>query len=54
MKADVRKNHDLTPAERERLVERHVEVMLQRKVEEDLRFLNAMQAAQLLGQSKSG
>lgn len=38
----------LTHAEKQRLVERHVEVMEMRKLEEDLRLLDMIKAARIL------
>ena len=44
----------LTPADRQRLVERHVEVMTHRKVEEDLRLARTIEVGQLLNRLKGG
>ncbi len=42
----------LTPAERQRLVERHFEVMEQRKLDDDLLLLDMIKAAQILSRAK--
>lgn len=47
-------SNPLTPAERKRLVERHHETMLARKVEEDLRLANSIRAGQIVAQLGKG
>lgn len=42
----------LTHAEKQRLVERHVELMEWRQLEEDYYFLQAIRAAQILARAK--
>lgn len=44
----------LTAAERQRLVERHVEVMTHRKLVEDLRLARTIEAGQMLNRLKDG
>lgn len=47
-------NGSLTAAERHRLVERHVEVMTRRKVEEDFRLAHTIEVGRLLHRLKDG
>lgn len=47
-------SNPLTPAERQRLVERHFEVMEQRRFEEDLRLARTMRAEQVLNRLAKG
>lgn len=47
-------SNPLTPAERQRLVERHHETMLARKVDEDLRLAQTIKAGQIVAQLGKG
>lgn len=50
MKAD-EPRHSLTQADVERLVERHVEIMKYRKLEEDYSLFHAVKASQILART---
>lgn len=53
MKADVSRSNGLTPAERQRLVERHVEAMALRNLEEDWRLMQTIKAGQIVNSLKA-
>lgn len=54
MTDDKTSSGSLTAAERQRLVEVHVEVMTFRKLEEDLRLAHTIEVGRVLNQLKDG
>ena len=51
---NARRDGGLTRAERLRLVDRHVEVMEHRKIEEELQLLRTIEVGQMLNRFKEG